>query len=421
MQLSDPECRTAAESAVNRLVTEYHAGTLVDIHDQPVNPHDNEVNRVLFLSVGGTALSAKNTDGRRDSSVPLAEGIKHLNLAQGPAGEQVIPCELFNADSSHFKVPQWRLMAESIAEIRKKIPHGIKGVILLHGTDTLALGTKYIPYMLGRGFNKPLVFVGTQHSIMSGLQEPGYKIRNAIHATIAAAREGVADYMTASHTKLFSALQTQKRTAVGDEIFGPYNGEVFVDFGANSDHESWIFAGARRRDEFIEFDPFTDLKGSDSDILNLNTVTLGGDMVAKLLRQTRGAVLDLYGSSTQHPAIVDVVNAYFRAGKPIVLGAPFLDAVRPVGFYEVGHGLEQQPHLNATFEALAAKIHWASNLAIREYLRTNPEAEQPRKDSEYGLVYAPDVLTRICEMMKRQYLGELVENIEPCRNGARSN
>lgn len=403
------ECSTSARNAADQLLHYYHNGNLKDTHGRSVDPTDT-VKKYILLSVGGTALSQPNESGRLDSGVPLEKAFEYMNFREGP--EQVLLCELFNHDSSHFEVSQWKIIAETITRIRNETGNTLDGYMLLHGTDTLALGAKYIPYMLGKGFNRPLTFLGTQHPILSGRQEPRNKIENAIHATIAASREDVGDFFMISHDTLFSALQGMKVNAIGDKIFKPYDERIEVDFAANSDHHAWTFPTARRQDPSVPFEPFTDFVGSNANVVDLDTMFLGEATTRRILQATTGALIRLYPSSTLHPGRADQLREFFDNHKPLILGAPFLNAARAVGSYEAGHQLADIPHLNGAPLALIAKMHYA----ISRVQHDQEGAENGQKAlvhrPQYGWRFAdPSVHESFNRIMRANYLGELVENI----------
>lgn len=110
--------------------------------------------KILLLTTGGTIASVKTDKG----------------LVPGLSGEWLVEkipqvkslCEItvkpiLNIDSSNMSSSDWLVIGNAIHEGLDKFD----GIVITHGTDTMAYTTSIVSYML-RNLNKPVVFTGSQ-------------------------------------------------------------------------------------------------------------------------------------------------------------------------------------------------------------------------------------------------------------------
>ncbi len=133
--------------------------------------------RLLLLHTGGTlAMLPAGEPG------PLAPALLEGDVLRFVAGlEQVAEIEgrsLFNLDSSDMGPAHWRAIARAVAERMGDVD----GVVVLHGTDTMAWTACALSFML-ENLPCPVVLTGSQRP----LAEPRTDARsNLVHAAIAA-------------------------------------------------------------------------------------------------------------------------------------------------------------------------------------------------------------------------------------------
>lgn len=132
--------------------------------------------RLMILSTGGTIACTETEAGL----VPTltAEDI----LAQVPHAREVCALDaktIFNLDSSNIQPEEWKLIAREVFECLKDYD----GVVVLHGTDTMAYTASMLSFML-RGLDKPVVITGSQLPI--GHPHTDAKV-NLYHSLLAAA------------------------------------------------------------------------------------------------------------------------------------------------------------------------------------------------------------------------------------------
>jgi L-asparaginase len=122
--------------------------------------------RVLVLHTGGT-LGMTVPDHRRLDLAPEA----HLQrlLARVPELNELADIELvapWNLDSSDITPAHWQALARLIVDrtgMGQPLAH-FDGVVIIHGTDTLAYAASALAFML-RNVDRPVVFTGSQRPL----------------------------------------------------------------------------------------------------------------------------------------------------------------------------------------------------------------------------------------------------------------
>lgn len=92
---------------------------------------------------------------------PAAVSESVLKYVRGLEGEVELSAEaLWNLDSSDMGPKHWTLLAEAVAARL----HDVDGLVILHGTDTMAWTASALSFAL-RGLPKPVVLTGAQRPI----------------------------------------------------------------------------------------------------------------------------------------------------------------------------------------------------------------------------------------------------------------
>ncbi len=122
--------------------------------------------RVLVIHTGGT-LGMAVPDHRRLDLAPEA----HLQrlLARVPELNEIADIELvapWNLDSSDVTPEHWQALAQMVVDRAGigRAGEGFHGVVIIHGTDTLAYAASALAFML-RNLDRPVVFTGSQRPL----------------------------------------------------------------------------------------------------------------------------------------------------------------------------------------------------------------------------------------------------------------
>lgn len=131
------------------------------------------MNRILMLSTGGTLASSHSANGL----APELHGSDILNRISGLTdGFLVEEEELFMLDSSNMQPEEWSAIARRVYERRKEYD----GIVIIHGTDTLAYTASALSFALQQ-IEIPVVLTGSQVSIENPIADATENCRAALH------------------------------------------------------------------------------------------------------------------------------------------------------------------------------------------------------------------------------------------------
>lgn len=231
-------------------------------------------------------------------------------------------------DSSAVSLQNWRDWLDILAQ---KIPR-YDGVLLLHGTDTLAYTAALLALAL-RGLDKPLVLTGAQRPFAAAGSDAPRNLATAA-AALAAGRPQT---LIAFNGKLFPAVGSSKCSTESDDGFAnPHFGTL--------DNPPPQRPSEKTQTRFsdgltvLPLDP-------QAQVLCLTLIPgFAAQQAADTLRQTsvRAAVLQSYGhgNAPDDAAFADAVRAYTARGG-LLLNISQVPHGRAAALYAQGNALRQ--------------------------------------------------------------------------------
>ena len=129
-----------------------------------------EKKKILLLTTGGTIASIPGGEGLE----PRRSEVMELALDQLRKFYDITVEDLMCLDSSNMTPKQWQLIAERIFERRK----GFDGIVVSHGTDTMAYTASAVTFMLPN-IDKCVVFTGSQLPLADMLSDGPANLRTA--------------------------------------------------------------------------------------------------------------------------------------------------------------------------------------------------------------------------------------------------
>jgi L-asparaginase len=176
------------------------------------------VKRILFVNTGGTISSSI-----RDGGLVPTQSAEDL-LAEIPEIHSICDVEaitLLSMDSTNIQPGNWA----EIADVTRQALNDFDGVVIAHGTDTMAYTASALSFMMGE-LSKPIVITGAQYSI---LVKEGDSRQNLLDAFVAACGE-LPGVMIVFNGKLIKGCRASKiRTKSYDAIESinyPYLGHI---------------------------------------------------------------------------------------------------------------------------------------------------------------------------------------------------
>ena len=136
---------------------------------------------ILLLTTGGTIASVPGGDGLQ----PADSGVFEREMEQLRTYYDITVRELICLDSSNIRPLEWQLIAQGIFDNRE----GFDGIVVSHGTDTMAYTASAVTFMLPN-IDLPVVFTGSQLPLADVLSDGPDNLRTAF-AMAAAGYPGV--------------------------------------------------------------------------------------------------------------------------------------------------------------------------------------------------------------------------------------
>ena len=129
--------------------------------------------KVLIINTGGTLSSVARQHGLTPG-LTTDSMLKELHIVAGEA--ELSTLEFSSLDSANIFPEDWAELARLISENRKRAD----GIVVIHGTDTLAYTSSMLSFML-QNIQIPVVITGSQLSISNPVADAMENLRCAIY------------------------------------------------------------------------------------------------------------------------------------------------------------------------------------------------------------------------------------------------
>ena len=304
--------------------------------------------QILMIATGGTIASRLTDEG-------LAPGLDGAALSRylGALADSydLTVRDILHLDSSNIQPEEWRLIARHIFEAREEYD----GVVVSHGTDTMAYTASVLSYMV-RNIPIPVVLTGAQLPIEHPLTDGLDNLRTAF-AMAASGKPGV---FLAFDRKVMLGCRAVKThtTAFGafDSVNWPLVAQVDgAGLTIREDAVPPLNGPCRLRDKLCEAVFLIKLTpGLDPEIF---------DMLLRM--HYRGVVIEAFGAGGLHfirRNLIEKLHAAAQAGMSVVVCSQCLYESSNFTLYQAGQKALAEGVIQGydmTTEAAVTKLMWA--------------------------------------------------------------
>ena len=169
-----------------------------------------EKKRILLLTTGGTIASMPGEDGLQ----PHRSGVMERELMQLRTYYDITVRDVMCLDSSNIRPEEWQIIATEIFSQRL----GFDGIVVSHGTDTMAYSASAVTFML-QDIDLPVVFTGSPLPLADMLSDGPDNLRTAF----AMAASGCPGVFLAFDRKVMRGCRAVKIRASGFSAFESVN------------------------------------------------------------------------------------------------------------------------------------------------------------------------------------------------------
>ena len=302
---------------------------------------------ILLLTTGGTIASKRTAEGLAPgiTGAELAAWLPHLQSAY-----DITVRDILHLDSSNIQPEEWQIIARSIFSEKDCYD----GIVVTHGTDTMAYTASVLSFMLP-GLDLPVVLTGSQLPIEHPLTDGLDNLRTAF----AMAASGIRGVYIAFDRKIILGCRAVKTRTTGFDAFESVNWPLVGTVGGgglalNQDALPNIAGQCHLRDGLCK----------EVFLIKL-TPGLNPEIFDMLLSMHyRGVVIEAFGAGGLHFIRRDLISKLHKAtqaGMTVVVCSQCLYERSDFSLYQAGQKALNQGVIQAfdmTTETTVTKLMW---------------------------------------------------------------
>ena len=302
--------------------------------------------RILLLTTGGTIASVPGGEGLE----PRRSEVMERELEQLRTYYDISVKDVICLDSSNIRPEEWQLIARHIFEDRA----GYDGIVVSHGTDTMAYTAAALSYLI-QGSPKPIVLTGAQKPIwFDGTDSK----RNLTDAFLYACR-GCGGVQIVFNGKVILGTRARKTCSKSFQAFSSVN---YPDLAVVQDEHLLQYMRCACYPSPVFYDALDDKVG----LLKLIPGTPAA-VLEFMLDRFDGLVIESFGVGglpeyEGDASYFDIIHRGIARGKLVVMTTQVPNEGSNLAVYHVGGRLKSALRLleayDMTTEAAVAKLMW---------------------------------------------------------------
>ena len=301
--------------------------------------------RILLLTTGGTIASVPGGEGLE----PRRSEVMERELEQLRTYYDISVKDVICLDSSNIRPEEWQLIARHIFEDRA----GYDGIVVSHGTDTMAYTAAALSYLI-QGSPKPIVLTGAQKPIwFDGTDSK----RNLTDAFLYACR-GCGGVQIVFNGKVILGTRARKTCSKSYHAFSSVN---YPDLAVVQDGRLLQYMRCTCYPRPVFYNTLDDRVS----LLKLIPGT-SSQLIDFMLDRHDGLIIESFGvgglPEYQGSEFYDAVRRGVERGKIVVMTTQVPNEGSDLTVYHVGGHLKQTLRLleayDMTTEAAVAKLMW---------------------------------------------------------------
>jgi len=317
--------------------------------------------KVLIIGTGGTIVAEVGENGLEPR--PSSPVLRHILDELSGTEYDIKYYDLLNLDSSNIQSEEWQLIAKSVYQ---EIDN-YDGIIITHGTDTMAYTASMLSFMI-QNPGKCIVLTGSQIPLINPLSDARINLATAL-AAVSANLPGV---YIAFNRKIIRGCRAVKVRTMGLDAFESVNahyvGEMLSDGLHIYDHEVKTAIESSYKDSVKDYNNEVIFKPDVNDqvfLLKLIPSTNPEIFDAIFHLRYRGIIIEAFGAGGLHFIRRDLANrikSLVENGVAVVICSQCLYERSDISIYEVGRkimSLGVIAGLDMTTEAAVTKLMWA--------------------------------------------------------------
>ncbi len=332
---------------------------------------DSKGKKILLLTTGGTIASLPGENGLE----PRLGGDELLRAVCVDYPQHTFTSKsVMNHDSSNIQPEHWQVLARAVHEAQDLYD----GVIVAHGTDTMAYTASALSFMI-RNLNKPVVLTGSQIPI----GEPASDAHANLHTAIGAVECGIRGVTVAFAGRVINGTRAVKTSTMDMAAFESVGAPLMAERKADGMR---VYATSTALVEPESPPKLDDRLCPDVCLVKLIPGTkpeLFDALLfdALLTLGVRGVVIEAFGAGGVHYIgrnLVEKIGMLRSSGVVVAVCSQCLYERVDLTLYEVGSRLLEAgviPCADMTTEAAVTKLMWALGRALDRSALADPIAE----------------------------------------------